>query len=136
MSGAIVFKATAPREEGERINKADLVGCAIAMRVSGYRTDWPTSYGPSPRVDGTLWVLDGELEGCHEDVAFFGNLAKQIGVDAEVGDYRLGVITSGTSASGRPWYGLDDRSGDAEVVKAATAAINGKQQAVSDEAPF
>jgi hypothetical protein len=138
------FKPTKPREEIDGLDKKDVVGCIIAFKVKEYRTDAPTSYGPSPRVDGTVWVLDGDLEGTvHEETAFFGNIAKQIGEDAEPGDFRLGVVTTGQSASGRPWYGFDDRASDADVVRAATEAITGtaakakpKAKPVSDEAPF
>lgn len=131
----VKFKKTA-EQEASGLDKKDLVGAHIAIQVTGYRTDAPTSYGPSPRVDGKVWVLDGELAGTFDaDTAFFGNLGKQIGTDAEVGDYRLGKVVQGKSANGRDWYGFEDATEDAEIVRLATEAIKGGEASGKASAP-
>lgn len=138
---AIKF-ATPKKSESDTdgIDKSDLVGALIAFTLREYDDKLPTVHGDTTAAFVDLVVVDGKLAGTtQERWAAFGNLGKQIGEALDEGDIAVGRITSGKSASGRSWFGIDYAEEPADFAaaeKALEAAVATAQAPAASDAPF
>jgi hypothetical protein len=114
------------------VKKQDIVGDLVAFTMESYEAALETEFGHTTAAFGSLTVIDGDLKGTVvPSYAAFGLLGKQLS-DVAVGQTALGRVSTGTSNSGRSWYGFDFSSTPADQA-AAVAVV---ESASSVEAPF
>lgn len=122
----------APSQGGGSLKPADVEGHLLVVEPSEYVAAIATSFGEKDAVRVTVHdITDSET---YQDVLLFGTAL--IGsLKSQVGKRVLGVMTKGTAKPGQaaPWV-LEDATGNAKAVKAATAYLTG-QTAASMAAP-
>lgn len=115
----------APSQGGGSLKPADVEGHLLVVEPSEYVAAIATSFGEKDAVRVTVHdITDSET---YQDVLLFGTAL--IGsLKSQVGKRVLGVMTKGTAKPGQaaPWV-LEDATGNAKAVKAATAYLIGKQ---------
>ena len=122
----------APSQGGGSLKPADVEGHLLVVEPTEYVAAIATSFGEKDAVRVTVHdITDSET---YQDVLLFGTAL--IGsLKSQVGKRVLGVMTKGTAKPGQsaPWV-LEDATGNAKAVKAATAYLTG-QTAASMAAP-
>ena len=115
---------SAPSTGGGSLRPADVEGHLLVVEPSEYVASIATSFGEKDAVRVT--VHDISSQETHADVLLFGTAL--IGsLKGQIGKRVLGVMGRGTAKPGQaaPWV-LNDASGNADAVKAATAYLTGQ----------
>ena len=108
--------------QGGSVRPADLEGHLLIVEPIEYVQSISTSFGEKDAI--RVNIHDVTESASHDDVLLFGTAL--IGsLKSQVGKRVLGVLGKGTAKPGQaaPWV-LDDATGDAKAVKAATAYLN------------
>ena len=108
--------------QGGSVRPADLDGHLLIVEPIEYVQSISTSFGDKDAI--RVNIHDVTEEASHDDVLLFGTAL--IGsLKSQLGKRVLGVLGKGTAKPGQaaPWV-LDDATGDAKAVKAATAYLN------------
>lgn len=107
--------------QGGSVRPVDLEGHLLIVEPIEYVQSISTSFGDKDAI--RVNIHDVTDEASHDDVLLFGTAL--IGsLKSQVGKRVLGVLGKGTAKPGQaaPWV-LDDATGDAKAVKAATAYL-------------
>lgn len=107
--------------QGGSVRPVDLEGHLLIVEPIEYVQSISTSFGDKDAI--RVNIHDVTEEASHDDVLLFGTAL--IGsLKSQVGKRVLGVLGKGTAKPGQaaPWV-LDDATGDAKAVKAATAYL-------------
>ena len=108
--------------QGGSVRPVDLDGHLLIVEPLEYVQSISTSFGEKDAI--RVNIHDVTDAASHDDVLLFGTAL--IGsLKSQVGKRVLGVLGKGTAKPGQaaPWV-LDDATGDAKAVKAATTYLN------------
>lgn len=122
----------APSTGGGSVKPADVEGHLLLVEPTEYVPSISTSFGEKDAIRVNVHDVTDQVS--HDDVLLFGTAL--IGsLKSQVGKRVLGVMAKGTAKPGQaaPWI-LEDATGDAKAVKAATAFLT-KTTADSMTAP-
>ena len=114
---------TAPATGGGSLKPADVEGHLLVVEPTEYVPNIATSFGEKDAIRVT--VHDISTQETHSDVLLFGTAL--IGsLKGQIGKRVLGVMGKGQAKPGQaaPWI-LEDASGNADAVTAATAYLTG-----------
>ena len=109
---------------GEGVAARDLVGHILVVEPVEYVASITTKHGDKDAVRCT--IHDVSTQTTHEDALWFGGYLVGA-LKGRIGQKVLGLMTLGTDASkGNAPYILEDLSGNAQAVAAATAYLTGQ----------
>lgn len=105
-------KADIKKSDSDFIGGADLVGEIVAVDLIDYDKKHDSGkYKPGPRATVDLIVITGEHKGLEQANTYFsGNLGKQIEESIDGEGSTIIRITSGPSAHGHDWIGIEEIS--------------------------